>query len=386
MIIRNEVNESLTLKFAKTVSEYRNKGNKIISFGLGEPDFNVPKEIINSTIKVLETCSIGYSDPMGILSLRNKIANKLKLDNAINCNSENILITAGAKQAFQLSCMALLEPKDEVIIINPSFVSFIPQVLISEPNAIIKVVDISKKDFSIDINVINKIVGNKTKLLVVNTPNNPAGYVLDSSFLKELYKMACEYDFYIISDEIYEKLIFTNLSHFSIGSLEDYPQRVFTINGFSKSHGMTGWRVGYVCFPLKFKEKLLKLQQHINTNTCTFIQLALSESFDLDFNYLNVYNETLKKRLSFILYKFSNLSKVSIVPPQAGFFAFMNISKSGLDSNSFCSLLLEETGVATTPGIAFGKNWDDHVRISFAVDDNLLIEGLDLMTNFINKL
>jgi len=386
MRFRAEIGESLTLKFAQAAAERKRNGQKILSLGLGEPDFHVPAPIIDATVKVLESNNAGYSDSMAIYPLREKIAFQLKQRNGINSEAGNIIITAGAKQAFQLVCMALLEPGDEVIILNPSFVSFIPQVLIAEPDATIKTVDISKSDFSIDISDIKKNISSKTKLLVLNSPNNPAGYVTEQTELDQLYQLACAHDFYIISDEIYERLMFLNKTHFSIGSFESIPERVITINGFSKSHAMTGWRLGYACFPRLLHNKLSRLQQHMNTNTCTFIQQAVSDSFGFEDSYLADYNMKLKNRCDNVIGVFNNIERISLVPPSAGFFAFLNIGGLGLDSNTFCSRLINETGVAITPGIAFGINWDDHVRISFATSESILDEGLSLMRNFISKI
>ncbi len=374
------------MKFAQAANERRRKGLSIISLGLGEPDFDVPSSVIESVIKVLRTTKTGYSDSMGILSLREKIASKLCNENSVNCSAGNILITAGAKQAFQLICMALLEPGDEVIVINPSFVSFIPQLYIAEPACSVKVIDINKENFILDTEKIRPEISNKAKLLIINTPNNPAGYMLSQQDLKEIYNLAEEKDFYIISDEVYEKLNFSNKEHFSMGSFEAEPKRVITINSFSKSHAMTGWRLGYACFPRELSKKLLKLQQHINTNTCTFIQQALTQAFNINNDYLVDYNKKLSKRSEIIAQMVSKLPGVSLVPPDAGFFSFLNISGLGTDSNTFCSRLIEEKGVATTPGVAFGKSWDDHIRISFATSDDNLEKGMNLICEFMKNL
>jgi aspartate/methionine/tyrosine aminotransferase len=386
MIFRDEIVESLTLKFAQTASERRKKGLSIISLGLGEPDFDIPSSIIESTIKVLRTSKASYSDSMGILSLREKISDKLLSENSIKCSAANILVTAGAKQAFQFVCMALLEPGDEVIVINPSFVSFIPQLYIAEPACKVKVVNINKDDFVLDMEKLKYEISSKTKLLIINSPNNPAGYMLSEKDLKMIYTLAEERNFYIISDEVYEKLNFSNKVHASIGSFETEPQRVFTINSFSKSHAMTGWRLGYTCFPSELGQRLLKLQQHINTNTCTFIQQAVAQSFNINNDYLVEYNKKLFIRSERIIQMILKLPRVSLVPPDAGFFAFLNISRLGIDSNTFCSRLIEEKGVATTPGIAFGVLWDDHVRISFATSEEYLEKGMDLICDFIQEL
>ena len=386
MLFRKEIGESLTITFAESAARRKQQGLPIVSLGLGEPEFKTPHEIIEATVEILRSGNSGYSSPTGILSLRQKIAKKLFEENCINCDAENIIITAGAKQAFQLVSMALLEPNDEVIVVNPSYVSFIPQLYISEPRCKVITVDISKDSFEFPIDLIKEKITPRTKILVINSPNNPTGYVISKEILKKLFKLAVESDFFIISDEIYEKLIFCKTPHFSIGTFEEVVERVITINGFSKSHAMTGWRLGYACFPQKIKPKLIKLQQHSNTNTCTFIQKAVDKSFYINYTYLCEYNERMRTRIEMYKNMISELKNVTGILPSGGFFAFMNISKLGMDSNSFCRRLIEETGVAITPGIAFGENWDDHVRISFATTEDILEHGLKLISGFIKNI
>jgi aspartate aminotransferase len=237
------------------------------------------------------------------------------------------------------------------------------------------------------LDLIEKSITKNTKLLVVNSPNNPAGYMLSQEELTKLYSLAEKYDFYVLSDEIYEKLKFGQRKHFSIGSLEkEEVKRVITINGYSKSHAMTGWRLGYACFPKFMFENLLKLQMHTNTNTCTFIQEGVANADNTDLSFLKEYNNKLKERISWYKEMIDRTEGVSSIIPQGGFFAFMNISKLGMDSNTFCGRLIEDTGVATTPGVAFGDNWDDHIRISFATDDEIVKQGLNLIENFIKSL
>lgn len=386
MKFREEIAESLTLKFAESARKRKSEGKEIISLGLGEPDFPVPEELIRATTNVLQTQHSGYSSPMGLPGLKERIAAQLKAENGIPAAANNILITPGAKQAFQLALMALLEPGDEVIIINPSFVSFIPQVYIAEPQAVVKIVDVEKSDFSLPIDRIKEAVTERTRLLIVNSPNNPAGYTVSSEEFRALFDLAVKEDFYLLSDEIYDKLRFGDEPTLSPGSFETEVERVFTVNGYSKSHAMTGWRLGYLCFPQAFFQKLLKLQQHINTNTCTFIQQAVLDAFDMDMSFLKEYNQKLVIRAGMVQEHIAKAQKLKLNKPGAGFFAFIDISATGMDSNLFCSRLIEETGVATTPGLAFGKNWDDHIRLSYAVDDSVLEEGLLRLTRFANNL
>ena len=385
MEFRKEIGESLTLKFAEAANQRRLAGKDIISLGLGEPDFDVPYELILATIKALQSGNSGYSSPMGLPGLRKRLAEKVHIENQIPAKAENILITPGAKQALQLGLFALLEPGDEVIVINPSFVSFIPQIYLAEPRAVVKIIDTKKTDFSLPIEEIRRQVSSKTKAILINSPNNPAGYTSSKSELTALYELAVRNDFFIFSDEIYEKLLFPGSSFFSIGSLEPRVERVFTINGYSKSHAMTGWRLGYLCFPRQFGDRLLKLQQHINTNTCTFIQKAVLDAFDMDMSFLQQYNQKLAQRAKMVSECFSYLRGTRLVPPTAGFFAFVDISALKVDSNTFCGNLVEQTGVATTPGLAFGENWDDHFRLSYAVQEEILQEGLMRIQEFIKE-
>lgn len=386
MEFRKEIGESLTLKFAEAAKERRKNGQKIISLGLGEPEFNIPQVVIDKTVQELTRRKSGYSAPLGLPKLRELLAQKFSQDNNIPAKSDNIIVTPGTKQALQFILMSILEPEDEVIILMPAFVSFIPQVFIAEPRAKVIQIDINKKDFSIPLDELKSRITSKTKAILINSPNNPAGYIFAEEQLRELYEIAVSNDIYVISDEIYEKLVFGAESHFSIGSLEKEVNKVITVGGFSKSFAMTGWRIGYACFPQNLSDKMLKLQQHISTNTCTFIQSALVEALPLiKYDYITEYNNKLRSRVDKLAKMVSQNPNLSLVRPNGSFFAFLNISGSGLDSNTYCSELIKETGVALTPGLAFGKNWDDHVRISLATEDHFIEEGLALIDKFSNR-
>ena len=383
MYFRKEIGESLTLKFAESAGKRRELGLPIISLGLGEPDFDTPKELIDATVQQLQSGNSSYSSPLGLFKLREQIAARLSAENSIPAQANNVLVAAGAKQAFQIVLMAMLQPGDEVIVIEPAFVSFVPQIYLSEPVCVVHTVDVNPDSFELPIEDIKNILSEKTKAIVINTPNNPAGYVLSEGQLRELFELAVANDCYIISDEVYEKLVFDGQAHFSIGSVETEVSRVITINGYSKSHAMTGWRLGYACYPIALNSKILKIQQHINTNTCTFVQAAMvSVGSNLDMSYLEHYCAKLKERRDRVSEFIGGCENLNLVAPSSGFFAFIDITQTGLDSNSFCSALMENTGVAMTPGIAFGKNWDNHIRLSFATKDEYLEEGLLKLRQF----
>ena len=296
--------------------------------------------------------------------------------------ANRVLVAAGAKQALSIVLMAMLEPGDEVIVVSPAFVSFVPQVYLAEPDAVVHVVGVDRTTHALPLEEIEALAGPRTRAILINSPNNPAGFLHAREELERLFAIAERHDVTLISDEVYEKLVFGERAHVSVGALEAAVERVVTINGFSKSHALTGWRVGYATLPPGIVSRVSKIQQHVNTNTNTFVQRALERAWDLDCPHLGPYLETLKGRAARVQRWLDDTPGLTGRVPGAGFFAFVDASAAGLDSNAFCGALLEERGVATTPGLAFGRDWDDHFRLSFAVEDDTLEQALALTAAF----
>lgn len=388
MKFNKEIGESLTLKFAESVGLRKQRGEDVLSLGLGEPDFETPQALKDGVIEAMsKPQSSRYSAALGLMSLRKKIAEDVAGRSHIPCEMQNVVITPGTKQAVMLSLMALLEPGDEVVIVLPAYVSYIPQIYIAEPEAVVKIVNLKKEDYSLDIDAIAANVTKKTKVIIFNSPHNPTGMMVPEADQRRLYQIAEENDAYIISDEIYDRLIFGETPHFSIGSLEEKMNRVITVNGYGKSHAITGWRLGYALVPQQLMSKVTKLQQHINTNTSTLLQMAMDLAWPLPTNHLPEFCSKLKARAEIYKEFLAQHPQLKGSDPQGGFFVFLNIASTGLDSVTFSSRLVDKTGVATTPGIAFGKDWDDHIRLSLAVDEKVLREAVDRIHNFIeNKL
>lgn len=388
MRFNKEIGESLTLKFAESVAIRKQRGEDVLSLGLGEPDFETPQALKDGLVEALsKPQSARYSAALGLMSLRKKIAEDVAIRSHIPCEMQNIVITPGTKQAVMLSLMALLEPGDEVVIVLPAYVSYIPQIYIAEPEAIVKIVNLKKEDYSLDIDAIAANVTPKTKVIIFNTPHNPTGMMVPETDQRRLFQIAEENNAYIISDEIYDRLIFGDTPHFSIGSLEEKVNRVITVNGYGKSHAITGWRMGYAIVPQQLMSKVTKLQQHINTNTSTILQVAMDLSWPLPVEHLPVFCGKLKARAKLYKEFLKNNPTIKGSNPEGSFFVFLNIGSTGLDSVTFSSELVDKTGVATTPGIAFGKEWDDHIRLSLAVEESVLKEALGRIHNFIeNKL
>lgn len=388
MKLTPELTESLTLKFSQTARKLIQEGKQIYSLGLGEPDFETPLEIKESAIRAINDGYTRYSNSKGLLELRNLIASKLQKENQIESTPENIVVTPGAKNALMLTLMAILRPEDSIINLNPCYVSYIPQIKIAEPKSNIINVDLSKENFELDWDLLYKKTENSRniKAMIINFPNNPTGVVLKSEDFEKLGTFIQEKNCYLISDEIYEKLSYKKNEHLSPGSIEAIKDRVITINGFSKAFSMTGWRIGYLNANKDIIQTVTKLQQHINTNTATFIQKAACEAFKLKTDYLSQYLKQLNERAQYMEIKINKLKRVKVIPPEGGLFGFVNIKNLGIPSDNFCTELLNSKGVATTPGIAFGKSWDDHVRISLAITDDIFFKGIDLFCEYCKSL
>lgn len=382
----DHLKNSPTLKFSQKARELNKIGHRIIPLGLGEPGFKTPNEINLAISKGIEKGLTKYSSPAGLMELRLKVAKKLNDENNIKADAKNIVITSGSKFACMLAFMTLLEPGDEIINITPCYVSYIPQIKIAEPNSKIINISLNKNDFSLDILKIKNNINHKTKLLVINFPHNPTGKILKEQQVRELVNLAIEYDFYILSDEIYEKLNFSNINFVSPASLKEALNRVIVINGFSKSYSMTGFRIGYGLFPEFMVSNAIKLQQHLLTNVPGFIQFSAIKALELSSNTLLHYKSELKKSSDYLHVMTKSCRNLSCVTPEGGFFAFINIKLTGLSSDEFSEKLLSEKFVATTPGIAFGEDWDDHIRVSLSAGYNIFKEGVDLLIEFADSL
>lgn len=381
MHFEREVGESLTYKFSQAAGEMRKRGREIISLGLGEPDFKTPDYVVESTMKAMQDGFTHYSPTQGWPELRKLIADDCNKSYISGYTANDVIITPGIKSAVYFALAAILEPQDEIILISPYYVSYPAMVKLAEPTAIIVNVTLSK-DFTLDVEKLKKAFSSNTKAILINTPNNPTGMVLSREEVELVVKLAVENDAYIISDEVYEKLIYSGQKHISFGYYQEIKDRLVICNGYSKSHAMTGWRLGYAIGAHDVITKMNKLQQHINTNTCTFIQVGACSIYKNKPVHIRPYVEELEKRIDYFDTELNKLGYITGVKPNAGFFYFIDISTVGVDSNTFCTDLLMKTGIASTPGVAFGPEWDDHVRVSIAVPMATLERAVRLLNEY----
>ena len=381
MHFEKEVGESLTYKFAQAAGEMKAQGKEIISLGLGEPDFKTPNYVLEATMKAMQEGFTHYSATQGWPELRKLIAEDCNKSYGSAYTMNDVVVTPGIKAAVYFSLAAILEPGDEIILISPYYVSYPAMVKLAEPTA--KIVNVTlSKDFTLDAEKLKAAFNPKTKAILINTPNNPTGMVLSKEEVELVVKLAVENDAYIISDEVYEKLTYSGYQHTSFGLYSEIKDKLIICNGYSKSHAMTGWRLGYAIGAHDIIAKMNKLQQHINTNTCTFTQVGACSIYKNEPVHIKPYVEELEKRINYFDAELNKLDYISGVKPKAGFFYFIDISATGVDSNTFCADLLKKTGIASTPGVTFGSEWDNYVRFSIAVPMATLERAVSLLKSY----
>ena len=386
MTFPRNLEESIESKFSKLASKKNKQRKKILSLGLGEPDFNTPKEVLEESYNAMKLGKTKYSSPMGIIKLRKKLSEHLKVNNKLKARTNNIIITSGAKMSLTLALSAILKKNMSILNISPCYPSYVPQILISEYQARIINFDLDKNDFSINFKKLKAlIVKHKVKVMLINFPNNPTGMTLDKKSREKLVELIYKHKIILISDEVYDKLVFNDKEHISIGSYKKIANQVITINSFSKSYAMTGWRIGYMVANNEIIDKACKIQQHINTNVPEFIQYGALKALSIPPTHLKKYNARLLNNFRYLKSKFKMSANFPISDSKGGLFAFVDISKDGRTSDTFCRDLINDTNVACTPGIFFGKNWDNFIRISLAINEKSFMKATNLLLNFINK-
>ncbi len=371
------IKESATMKTLEKAKEVEKKGIKVIYLSVGEPDFDTPKNVIEAAFNAMKSGFTHYTSSKGILELREAISEKFKEDNGLDYSPENIIVTPGSKFAVFEAVMSLVEDGDEVIIPAPYWVSY--KEIVKAAGGKLKAVP-TKEDFSLDIESIANSIGSRTKVLILNTPNNPTGAVYDEKSLRELAEILSEKKVYVISDEIYEKLIYEG-RHISIASMDGMKDLTIVVNGFSKAYAMTGWRLGYAAGPKEIISAMNKIQQHSVSCAPAFIQKAAITALKSTSEFVREMVEEFRRRRDFIVERLSKIPSFDLVKPKGAFYVFPDISRTGMSSSQVAEAMLYKAGVLITPGRAFG-GYDNNIRISFANS----LENIKEAMNRIEKL
>ncbi|MDE6886808.1 MAG: pyridoxal phosphate-dependent aminotransferase [Helicobacteraceae bacterium] len=381
-----KLNESLTIAISSLARELKAQGKDVLSFSAGEPDFDTPKSIKDEAIRAINSGFTKYTQVSGINELKAAICKKLESQNNLKYEPSEIIVSNGAKHSLFNVFSALIDKDDEVIIPSPYWVTY-PELVNYFGGKSVFIETSEEIDFKITPKLLKEVITSKSKLLILTSPSNPTGMVYTKEELEGIYGAIKESNIIIISDEIYEQLVYDNIKFTSPGSInDDMLQRTITINGLSKSTSMTGWRIGYAASKDKKLIKLMdSLQSQSTSNINSITQKASIISLNGDCNAdIENFNKEFQKRRDLAHKLINNISNLSVKLPQGAFYLFINISKVNKDSMKFCKDLLEKEGVALVPGIAFGM--EGYARFSFACGEEQIKEGIKRIEKYILNL
>ena len=355
----------------------------VISLGIGEPDFTTPKPILDAGVRSLQAGETHYTSNSGKLELRQAIANNLERLYGVKYNPvTEIIATVGVSEALYLAFVALLDPGDEVIIPTPCFVSYQAEVYLAG-GIPVELPAKMENNFQVDPDEVRAAITPRTKAIFIGYPSNPTGAVAERETLMEIAKIAIEHNLVVVSDEIYDRLVY-DFKHVCFPALgEELKQRTVLLGGFSKSHAMTGWRIGYAAAPVEIIKGMVRIHQYTIMSAPTTAQDAAFEALKADYYVEDMVKEYDRRRKMIV----SGLNKLSLTTfePRGAFYAFPKISASGMDSETFAEKLLEEEHVAVVPGSAFGAGGEGFVRCSYATSYEKIEEALRRMEHFMQR-
>jgi len=372
---------SATLAIDSKAKQLKKEGNDVVIFGAGEPDFNTPENIKNAAKKAIDNNITRYTPPGGMAELKKAVADKLMRDNKLSYDVSEILISCGGKHSLYNIMMCALDKGDEVILPTPYWVSYDEMIKLAEAKTVFCETD---DKFKLTAEIVESKITPKTKMLILNSPSNPTGAVLDPEEIKKIAELAVRHNFYVVSDEVYEHFVYGNNEQVSIASFGDDIKKLTLIsNSVSKTYAMTGWRIGYTSGPKEIIKAMDNLQGHSTSNPTSIAQMAAIEALSGPQDSVKLMVSAFDERRKFIYKRLNEIDGVSCIEPEGAFYAFPDISGTGMDSMAFASKLLEEALVAVVPGIAFGS--DKHVRLSYATSIHEITRGMDRIEKWLKQ-
>jgi aspartate aminotransferase len=379
-----QVGASSTLEITAKAKSMKAEGIDVVSFGAGEPDFDTPKNIKEAAIKAINEGFTKYTPAGGTAELKEAICRKFKSDNNLDYKPSQVVVSCGAKHSIYNVIQVMCQKGEEVIIPSPYWVSYPEMARLAEAKPVF--VNTKRENgFKLTKEELKKAITKKTKLLILNSPSNPTGTVYSENELFFISELAVEKNIYILSDEIYEKLIYDGAAHKSIAS---FNQKIYdltiTVNGVSKTYSMTGWRIGYLAAPQAIATAIDNLQSHSTSNPTSIAQKAALEAMTGDQGFIANMVGEFKKRRGYMVERLSSIKGFSPFNPAGAFYVFCEITKTGMGSVELCTRLLSEAKVAVVPGAGFG--WDNYVRFSFATGMETIKKGLDRIQEWAGKL
>lgn len=375
-----ELSPSMTLAITSQAKALKKQGVDVLSFGAGEPDFDTPAHITAAAIEALNTGKTRYTESAGLVELRDAIAAKLLVDNGIQYDPSQISVNCGAKHSCYNAIAAVVNPGDEVIIPAPYWTSY-PEMVKMVGGIPVIVETKLENDWKITPEEFEDAMSPMTKMIIINSPGNPTGSVYSKEELKALGEIACGEDILILSDEIYEKLVYSGNQHVSIASIsKDIFDHTITINGFSKAYAMTGWRLGYTAAPKKIADAIDTIQSHTTSNPTSFAQYGAIAALQGDQQIVADMRDEFDVRRQYMLSRLQAIKNVKVIEPQGAFYFLVGIEPIGIKSVNFCEKLLSKGKVAAVPGVAFGAEYT--VRFSYATGLDVINAGMDRFEEF----
>jgi len=379
----SEVTPSLSLEIAAKAKAMQAEGLGVCSFSAGEPDFDTPSHVVQAAKQALDEGKTRYGPAAGEARLRSAIAQKLYTDNHLNYSPQQVIVTNGGKYSLFNLMQAFINPEDEVIIPSPYWLSYPEMVKLAGGTPVI-VPTSAEQQYKITASQLQASITPKSKLFILNSPTNPTGAVYSREELTVLAEVIVKNDLFVVSDEIYEKILYDDAEHISIGSLNsEIFARTLVSNGFAKTYAMTGWRVGYLAGNEEIIQAMTTIQSHSTSNVCTFAQYGAIAALENPESQAAIaqMKTAFTERRQAVLDLLSKVPQVSCSIPYGAFYLFLDISQTGKTSFNFAKELLEEMQVATVPGIAFGN--DSCIRLSYATDMTTIKTGLERLTKFV---
>jgi aspartate aminotransferase len=375
---------SLTLAIDAKAKQMKAEGLDVVGFGAGEPDFDTPAHIKDAAAKALGEGFTKYTPSSGIIELRQAIAEKFKRDNGLSYRASQVIVSCGGKHSCFNAVMATCQGGDEVIIPSPYWLSYPEMVKLAGAKPVI-VPTTDTTEFKITPDQLRAALTPNTRLFILNSPSNPTGTLYTPAELRALGDVCVERDVLILSDEIYEKLVYDGAEHVSVASFSPaHYEHTLVAHGFSKAYSMTGWRLGYLAAPDPIAKAIDAIQSHSTSNPTSFAQKGALAALAGPQDHLRVWLQEYARRRQYAYERLNRLPGVSCVNAKGAFYLFPNIGRLGLKSTDFCARLLEEEKVAAVPGIAFGA--DEYIRISYATGLVNIEKGLDRMERFVRRL
>ena len=383
--ISSQIDGQPMFKLLDKIKKLESDGKDIIHFEIGDPDFDTPKNISDATIDALKNGNTHYVSSFGLVEFRQKICEYIEKSRGFKPTLEQVLVTPGANIVIFYAINCLVDPREEIIFPDPGFPTYSAAIKMCNASPV-RIPLLESNEFRMNPDDIEKSITKKTKMIIINSPQNPTGSVMTKDEIKATYEIAEKHDLFLYSDEIYSKLIYDNNRYSSPSIFDKCKDRTILADGFSKAYAMTGWRLGSVVGPSDIIEKMQLLLETTSSCVSPFIQKAGIEAIDGEQTFHEyMYNEY-RKRRELIVRELNSIENISCVMPGGAFYVFINIKKTNMTSEQFCDYILEDANVAILPGTSFGKFGEGYVRMCYAVKQERIIDAVERIRNSMKKL